>query len=83
MRKILILLLSLLISPALLHAESSYFLACQEGKIISNDNIEKSINFARGDLFEVLNAFQPYKDTHNFRLTVHYGNRVYGRTLFG
>lgn len=82
MKKILILLVGLLIFPALLYAESSYFLACQEGKIIDQDNMGKSINFTRGDLFEVLNAFQPSQDTPKFRLTVHYGNRVIGRTSF-
>jgi len=58
MKKILIFLMVLLIFPALLHAESSYFLACQEGKIINVYYKEKSINFTRGDLFEVPDAAQ-------------------------
>ena len=47
--------LMLLISPTLLHAETSYFLACQEGKVVNVFPFysQKSINFKRGDLFEV------------------------------
>jgi len=53
--KLFFISLMLLISPTLLHAETSYFLACQEGKVVNVFPFynQKGINFKRGDLFEV------------------------------
>jgi hypothetical protein len=38
-----------------LHAEPSYFLACEDGKIIDTQDRDKTIIFKKGDLFEVAN----------------------------
>lgn len=55
MKRILILLVVLLIVPSILYAELSYFLACEEGKIIDGQDRDKNISFKKGDLFEVPN----------------------------
>src|SRR5271157_3763515 len=90
MKKFAILMLVWLISPALLHAETSYFVLCRDTDIMISSHgfqgqSEESRSFKKGTVFEVS---KEREDCHadpaitGCTLKIHCGNRIEGNATW-